>query len=255
MSEPAAMFPSFYRRTFLLVTALALGYALYRVLEPLLSALAWAVVLAFILHPLHEWLGTRLRGRTTLSAGLITTLTPFLVLAPLAALGVAFAEQVARLIIFLRGHPLLSYEDLLNRLSRTPVIGPEVSWARDSIPVSVDQVQSWLTGSIETLLKSAASVGGGLALGAFGTLVSFFMMLFMLFFFLKDGRAMLEGLARLIPVERAPRTRLLKYLGDVTRAVVFGSAATAVIQGVVIGIGFAIVGVCLLYTSPSPRDS
>ena len=33
----------------------------------------------------------------------------------------------------------------------------------------------------------------------------------------------------------------MKYLGDVTRAVVFGSAATALIQGVFVGIGFAIV--------------
>jgi predicted PurR-regulated permease PerM len=40
---------------------------------------------------------------------------------------------------------------------------------------------------------------------------------------------------------REQRTRLLKYLGDVTRAVVFGSVATALIQGVIVGVGFAIV--------------
>jgi predicted PurR-regulated permease PerM len=71
-------------------------------------------------------------------------------------------------------------------------------------------------------------------------------MLFMLFFFLKDGRAMFESLAPLIPVEPARRAKLLRYLGDVTRAVVFGSAATALIQGIVVGVGFAIVGL------PSP---
>ena len=38
----------------------------------------------------------------------------------------------------------------------------------------------------------------------------------------------------------------MKYLGEVTRAVVFGSAATALIQGVFVGIGFALVGL------PSP---
>src|SRR5439155_685597 len=83
---------------------------------------------------------------------------------------------------------------------------------------------------LHPLLKSAASMGGSVALGAIGTLVGFFMMLFMLFFFLRDGRAMLDGLTRLVPVEHERRARLLKYLADVTRAVVFGSTVTALIQ-------------------------
>jgi len=89
---------------------------------------------------------------------------------------------------------------------------------------------------------SLKSVIAGLALGAIGTLVGFFMMLFMLFFFLRDGRAMLDGLTRLVPVEHERRARLLKYLGDVTRAVVFGSTVTALIQGIFVGVGFALVG-------------
>jgi predicted PurR-regulated permease PerM len=80
----------------------------------------------------------------------------------------------------------------------------------------------------------------------FGGLISFVMMLFLLFFFLQDGRAMLGALTRLIPIEPTRRALLLKYLADVTRAVVFGSTATALIQGVFVGIGFAIVGL------PSP---
>jgi predicted PurR-regulated permease PerM len=49
-----------------------------------------------------------------------------------------------------------------------------------------------------------------------------------------------------MPVEPTRRAKLLKYLGDVTRAVVFGSAATALIQGIFVGVGFALVGL------PSP---
>jgi predicted PurR-regulated permease PerM len=107
-------------------------------------------------------------------------------------------------------------------------------------------VQDWITQSAQTLLKSAAEVGGNVALGVFGTLVGFFMMLFMLFFFLQDGRAMLQGLTRLIPVEPTRRGQLMNYLGDVTRAVVFGSAVTALLQGIIVGIGFALAGL------PSP---
>jgi predicted PurR-regulated permease PerM len=110
----------------------------------------------------------------------------------------------------------------------------------------VEQVESWMLESVQSLLKAAAAMGGNVALGIFGTLVGFFMMLFMLFFFLRDGIVLLNGVTRLIPVEPKRRAKLLKYLADVTRAVVFGSAITALIQGVIVGIGFALVGL------PSP---
>jgi predicted PurR-regulated permease PerM len=84
------------------------------------------------------------------------------------------------------------------------------------------------------------------ALGVVGSLVGFFLMLFMLFFLLRDGRTLLEHLTRLIPMDSAPKAKLLAYLGDVTRAVAFGSTATALIQGACVGIGFAIAAL------PSP---
>jgi predicted PurR-regulated permease PerM len=236
----------FYRRCFLVVAAAALGLWLYQILAPLRTELGWAAVLAFVLHPIHEWLSGRLRGRRALSAGILTGLTPFLVLAPLALLGVAFAGQVAHLIAHLRGATWLSWSELLERLSTMPLIGAPVAWARENAAVSADQIEGWLTNGVQGLLKSAATMGGDLALGVFGTLVGFFMMLFMLFFFLQDGRAMLATLERLIPMPREQGARLLKYVADVTRAVVFGSVATALIQGVIVGVGFAIVGL------PSP---
>ena len=238
------MHSTFYRRCFQIITAAILGYALYKLLNPLFGMIGWAVVLAFVLHPLHENLTRRLKGRRSLSAGILTALTPFFVLVPLSVLGVTFAGQVARLLQYLRDHTLLSfsYADLLDRLSKVPLIGGLVDWVRDNASVSASQVEGWVTGSVESVLKGAASMGGDIALGVFGTLLGFFIMLFMLFFFLRDGRAIVEALTRLIPAEPSRRAQLLKYLGDVTRAVVFGSVATALIQGVIVGIGFALVG-------------
>jgi len=232
----------FYRRCFQVAFAALLAYVLYRLLSPLRSEIGWAAVLAFMLYPLQVRLTRRLWGRPALAAGILTALTPFLVLAPLSVLGVAFAGQVARLIGYLRASSLPSYTDVLNRLSNYPVLGRAVAWLRDNTAVGIAQVQDWMTQSAQTLLKSAAATGGNVALGIFGTLVGFFMMLFLLFFFLQDGRAMIRGLTRLIPVESTRRAQLLKYLGDVTRAVVFGSTVTALIQGLIVGIGFAIVG-------------
>jgi len=236
----------FYLRTFQIATAAILGYLLLKILDPLSGMLGWAAVLAFVLHPLQERLTRRFKGRRALSAGILTTLTPFLVLAPLSVLTGAFVGQVTRLIEYLRGHSFLSFPELVERLSGYPLLGGAVGWMRENALVSAEQLQGWMTNGLQSLLKSAASMGGSVALGAIGTLVGFFMMLFMLFFLLRDGRAMLDGLTRLIPVEHGRRARLLNYLADVTRAVVFGSTVTALIQGIFVGVGFAIVGL------PSP---
>lgn len=236
----------FYRRCFQVVAAAIIAYLLYETLSPLRTELGWAAVLAFILYPLNQKLARRLKGRRALAAGIITALTPFFVLAPLAILGGVFAGQVARVVQSLRGRTILSGPEMIDRLSTLPVIGSAVHWARDNASVGVDQVQGWVESSLQALLERAASAGGGIALGVFGTLIGFFMMLFMLYFFLQDGRAILVGLESLIPTSEARRRRLLDYLASVTRAVVFGSVATAFIQGIFVGIGFAIAGL------PSP---
>jgi predicted PurR-regulated permease PerM len=239
------MYSSFYRRTFLIVTLVILGWALSSILEPLWTTLGWAVVLAFLLNPLHERLTTRLKGRASLSSGILTGLTPFFVMAPLAFLGVVFARQVSN-ILSAMSKSTLTYPDLLQRLNTIPVVGAAVQWMRENAPVSADQVQGWILDGTQTVLKSAASMGGSLALGIMGSLVGFLMMLFLLFFLLRDGRIMLKRLIGFIPMEPRPRSQLMTYLGDVIRAVVFGSVATALIQGTFVGIGFALVGL------PSP---
>jgi predicted PurR-regulated permease PerM len=235
------MYSDFYRRCFLIVTAAILGYAAYRIVAPLLGIIGWAVVLAFILYPLHERLTRRFKGRKALSAGLIAGITPFLVFVPLSVLGAVFAGQVARVIEYLRAQTDVSYPELVQRLSSYPLIGSAVEWVQENTTISAAEVQGWLTNGLQAILKRAASMGGSVALNVFGTLIGFFLMIFMLFFLLRDGGTILEQSVRLVPVEQARRTQLLKYLGEVTRAVIFGSTATAVLQGVIVGVGFAIV--------------
>ena len=115
-----------------------------------------------------------------------------------------------------------------------------MAWVQENTTVTAEQVQGWMTEGLQVILKSAASLGGSVALNVFGTLIGFFIMIFALFFLLRDGRTMVENLVQMVPVERTRRSELVKYLADVTRAVVFGSTATAVVQGLFVGVGFAI---------------
>ena len=96
------------------------------------------------------------------------------------------------------------------------------------------------------LLQVAVAMSGVFVVEALGTLVSLVIMLFLLFFFLRDGEAMLDTALHLVPLDAERQGHLLLHLSAVTRAVVFGSLITAVIQGTLVGVSFAIIGL------PSP---
>jgi predicted PurR-regulated permease PerM len=239
-------YSAFYRRAFVVGTILILGYAVARMLEPFWGALEWAAVLAFLLHPVQSRLKRQLAGRAGLSAGILTGLTPFVILAPLSLLAVSFARQVSNLIAYLRDHSTLQAPAVIDRVEQYPLIGPGIAWLRDNVPVTMAQIEGWLVEGARSVLQSAAAAGGTVALGVAGTLVGFFLMLFLLFFFLRDGHVMLHHLVRLIPLDDVRRDTLVRDVAQALRSVVFGTAATAVIQGALIGVGVAIAGL------PSP---
>ena len=87
-----------------------------------------------------------------------------------------------------------------------------------------------------------ASLGGKVFLGAIGTVFGFVLMVFLLFFIIRDGAGMWRTLRDLIPMTRQQKNKLFDHLATVTRALVYGTGMTALIQGTLVGISFLIVG-------------
>jgi predicted PurR-regulated permease PerM len=238
-------YSSFYRGTFTLVALAVLGYLLLRLAAPMAGALTSATVLAFLLFPVQVRLSRALKHRTGLSAGIITVLTPFVIIAPLSILVLVFARQVGSLISTVRqGNWFIP--GLGGDPGSYPVIGPLLRLLQQSLPISAAQVQDWATQTAHAVLQTAASLSGDFVMGVAGTFVQFVLMLFLLFFLLLDGRTIMRHLARLIPVDGDTADLLINNLIAVMRAVVYGTTMTALLQGVLIGIGFAIIGL------PSP---
>jgi predicted PurR-regulated permease PerM len=236
----------FYTKVFFVVLAALVAYLLLLVLQPFAGSMAWAIFLAFILAPLHNWLTRKLGNRGGAAAGIITGLSPFALLIPVTLIGVSFANQARALVGYLQDRKLHLDGSILLQLENYPVIGPAARWAREELSVSAADIQEWVTRATEAALKNVASLGGGIVLSAVGTLVGFFFMLFLLFFFLRDGRSMFDRLQRLIPVPEEHREQLFNHLASVTRGVFYGIGLTAILQGTMVGIGFAIAGL------PSP---
>ena len=235
----------FYPRVVALLATLVLGYLLYLILLPFLGPVVWAMFLAFLLQPLHRWLVRRLRGREGVSAILPTMVTLVLLIGPIAGLGAAFISQAG---LLLNGAQTLLAERGANSLELTqiPGLSSAMQWLDRYFNVSAAQVQSWAIEGVRAVLQLLASKGGELFLGALGTVMGFTLTMFMLYFFVRDGVRMFEAAKLLIPLSPQRRKKLLEHLGNVTTAVVLGTGLTALLQGTLVGVAFAIVGL------PSP---
>ena len=245
MNSPQRAVPvrdRFYARTFALVTALLLGIALFKIVQPFFGPLLWAIFIAFLLYPLHVWLTRRLKGRAQLSAALLTVLTLIVLVGPLAALSAAFAAQVGDLLQQVQSTVADQTRNNVFDLTKVPWISDTLGWLDGTFGISVAQIRGYVVEASRAVLQSLASLGGKVFIGAFGAVFGFVLIMFMLFFFIRDGAGMVATLRELIPMSRQQKAKLFDHLAAVTRALVYGTGLTALIQGTLVGIAFLIVG-------------
>jgi predicted PurR-regulated permease PerM len=237
---------TFYTRAFALLTLLLVGYLLYLVLAPFFAPLAWALFIAFLIYPLQRWLTRKLGGRGNWSAALLTIGTFLVVIGPLAGLGASFATQVADLARQAQAYAVEHKPSDLFDLASFPLIGPALVWVQENAGISLAQMQAWAVEAAQTVLKALGTLGRAAFLGALGTVIGFALMMFILFFAIRDGKGMADTVRALIPADEKDKSRLFTHLAAVTRALVYGTGVTALVQGALIGAGFAVVGL------PSP---
>jgi len=233
---------TFYRRTFGLAVAAVMAVLLYRIVEPFLGPLAWATFLAFLLQSPQRRLTRRFGNRPSLSAFTLTAGTLFVLVGPLTLLGGAFAAQARTLVAALQRWVTDLRIDSVADLTQLPATRRALAWLEGHVAVSAEQLREWTAAGAQRVLEPLASMGGQVFLGALGTLVSFTVMLFVLFFFVRDGGSMARTALRLVPLPPERKERLSHHMEEVTRAVVFGTVVTALLQGVLVGVGFAIAG-------------
>jgi predicted PurR-regulated permease PerM len=242
--EPSAKsVDPFYARIFGISASAVLAILLYKIVAPFLGPLIWALFIAFLLHPLYIRLTGRFKGRENLAAGLLTFATFILLIGPLTGMSAAFVSQATDVAHWARDNLGKQTQEQIQTLTDLPLIGGALSSMRDTFGVDIEQAQSWIAQGAQRLPPLLAGLGGKLFLGALGTVFAFVVMLFMLFFFIRDG-AVIVALARdLVPMAAERREQLMDHIAAVTRAVVFGTGMTALVQGTLVGIAFLITGI------------
>lgn len=233
----------FYARTFAIVALAVLGYLMFLISAPFLAPLAWASIIAFLTLPLYRKLLKRMPERENIASMILTSATLVFLIAPLLTLLAAFSVQATELLRAIKGATGGDNVRFLDRADDLPVIPYILEWLESNFAVSAREVETWISNNISRLLETLLEIGGKLVLGAVGTATGFLIMIFVLFFITRDGERILAGVKALVPMSSNRTDRLFEHLGEVTRAVVLGTVVTALVQGVLVGLALAALGI------------
>ena len=222
----------FARVIFYAVVLLA-GYLAFQVIAPFLAPLGWAAVFALLLQPVYARLTRRLKPGL---ASLVTTLlATFIIVGPAVLLLSILVREIAA---------VSDYIQQSGVIADTPA-RVEQYWAvvRARVPLSLPEDPSVLITDVVQRLGSFIAGRAGSTLQNVASFVfALVVMLFALFFFLRDGARIAESIRSLLPFEPARRDRLITQTRDLVVASVGAGLAVAVAQGAIGGVTFALLG-------------
>lgn len=206
------------------------------ILLPFYGAAFWAVILGILFAPLQGRLQVKfgwqrnLTSLCTLSICLVIAILPVIIISALLVQeGASLYKSVESGELDIAGyvsqfkHSLPPYfQHLLDRFGMG-----ELNGLREKI------VKSAMTGG-QALASKAFSFGQG----TFEFIVSFFIMLYLLFFFLRDGAELARKVRQAVPLQEQQKRRLQLKFNRVVRATVKGNLLVAITQGALGGLIF-----------------
>lgn len=209
----------------LIVLLLLLLYLSFLILQPFLTYIVLALVLAYLFHPLYRWFAKRMPH--AIAATLLLLLVFALLLIPTAYIVTKLvAESISAYNAF-SGVVAEKGAAILDGLLAN--VGLTTGQALSAVGVAV---RDYFIAAAPVFISSVAATALGL-----------FVMFFLMFFAFTDGERWVEAAREAVPMSAAHKERLFARIGDVTHGVMYGQFLTAAIQGAAGGLMFFIFGI------------
>ena len=223
----------------LLVVVVTLAFAL--ILWPYYGAVFWATVLAILFAPVYRRFQERMGGRSTLAALATLLVIVLLVILPAALVSILLMQEGVALYARIQSGEL----DIAHYLRQlTDAIPAWAAQMLDSAGLgSLNGVQERLSTGLAKGLQFFASQALNIGQDTFDFIVELFVMLYVLFFFLRDGRQLAARIRAAIPLQENVQHHLGRRFINVIRATVKGNIVVAILQGLLGGLAFWFLGI------------
>lgn len=227
-------------RAFMLLVVLA-TIAFAWVLKPFYGTILWGLVVAILFNPLNMRLRKALGQRKGLASIATVVLVIVIVILPLILVSAALGQQASGLYRMVQSGEL----DFALYLQR--ILDAMPSWIRELLNyfglTDLASAKSKVTEILGQASQLIAAKAVGIGLGAFDFAVGLGVMLYLLFYLLRDGEGLLTRVKHSVPLAAEQKTILLERISLVVRATVKGGVTVAVVQGVLGGLAFWLLGI------------
>jgi predicted PurR-regulated permease PerM len=206
-------------------TAVAL-YACFLILRPLLPALAWALALTIAGFPIHQKISERVKRRG-LAAALSVTVVAIVLIGPAVFVANRLAHEA------MTGYEQLKAETeggkWKSAIAQHPKLGPLLEWVESHVDLEaeVKRAGEALSASLGRYLKASLWAVTQLAIT-----------LFIVFYFFRDHRAMLEVVRGLVPLSYGETEEVFGRVVDTLYATIYGTIGVSMLQGALGGLMF-----------------
>jgi predicted PurR-regulated permease PerM len=226
-------------RGFFIGLLVVVTIAFFWLIRSFMQPIFWAIALGIVVYPLHARLARRLHDRQALAASISVITVVIVVILPIIGIAAAVTREGAALYERLDAGDV-GVQSLYARVQQAvPSIAALIERAGIDPAGLEEQAQSAAVAASRYIAQSALSIGQGTLRSA----VFFFLMLYLLFFFLRDGPRMLESLVRALPLGDQRERLLLARFAEVSRATIKGTVVVGVVQGAIGGTAFALLGI------------
>jgi predicted PurR-regulated permease PerM len=225
----------------LITAALLAGLVLlgFRVVAPFIVPVVWAAILAFVTWPAYLRLVNVCRGRRNVASLLMTTAVSLAVIVPIAWLALLLRFELVDLWHDTQAL-LAGGVQLPPAVLKLPWIGDQLRDLTERIARDPHSLGLELRRISDHSFEQIAHLIGGIG----REIVKMGLTALSLFFVYRDGRRLAEQLARALEQVLGPRVHnYLQAIEQTVKAVVYGLVFTALVQGVLVGVGYWVAGV------------
>lgn len=237
--KPANVPPLQDKAFVLLLVAVTAAFVL--ILWPFFAAVFWAAVLAILFAPLYRRLARSMHDRCTLAALTTVLIILVIVILPLVLISGLLVQEGIALYARVKSGELNFAQYLQQMMGALPtwVVGLLDRFGLGDFASVQQRLSAGMTKSAQFLGTYALSVGQN----TFDFIIDFFIMLYLLFFLLRDGGALAHRARGAIPLDPDLQRNLSVKFTQVVRATVKGNIVIAIVQGALGGLIFWILGV------------
>ncbi|MEK9132111.1 MAG: AI-2E family transporter [Patescibacteria group bacterium] len=201
------------------------------VVSPFLTTLVLAAILVTGTYPIYTWVLKKVRDRKRVAAAIMAF-----------SIGIIFSIIFVVFFLLLSQEAVSTYQSF-DQWIRTVNLNEIIAKASKYIGIPPVDLISSITQGAQSFSGVLVEQSTSLLKSVAWLILSFFLLVFAMYFFFKDGKYIIESFEKIIPLPTPYGREIFNKFRQVSLAMLYGIFLTAIVQGFLGGIGLAIAGV------------